>query len=82
MKNLINPGIKVEHEPVSGCLVNLLTCKVYQHCDGEEQIVVSGDPKRREGVVLARIPRMGDRDKETILAANIAYAMNFERGQL
>lgn len=84
MKHLISPkaAAALEYESLPGSFTNILTCKVYAHADGEQQIIVSGDPQLRAGIVLARIPQMGNYDVERILAGNIAHAMNLERGQL
>lgn len=82
IKHLINPAAaaKLQRERALGFVTDLLTCKVYAHTDGEQQIVVTASKDLQVGDVIAIIPRMGDIDAERILAGNIAWAMNKERG--
>lgn len=59
-------------------LEKLLMGRVSAHrdADNKRQTIVLEDDK----TVLAVVPDMGDTDIERIVAANIAYALNQERG--
>lgn len=60
----------------------ILTCKVWAVDDGSGMVIAADAPHRPKGygVILARISRLGSYDSQRVLADNIAWAINKERG--